>query len=48
MSMSNIVEFGDGTGAVRAACREAMQAPGLSITRADRCREPGGRGGGGR
>ncbi len=28
--MSNIVELGDGTGAVRAACREAMQAAGLA------------------
>ncbi len=36
MSMSNIVELGDGTGAVRAACREAMQAAGLSIARASR------------
>ena len=31
MSMGNIVEPGDGTGAVRAACREAMEAAGLSI-----------------
>ena len=36
MSMGTVVEPSDGTGAVRAACREVMQAAGLSIARAAR------------
>ena len=36
MSIGTIEEPGDGTGAVRAACREVMEAAGLSIARASR------------